>query len=79
MSQPAPGSPAKRSRRELARTLVLVGLAILITLFAVLNLSSVEVDWILGSGHAPLIVVIAISFLAGVVCTYLAERRARRR
>lgn len=79
MSQPAPEPSAKRSRRELARTVGLVTVAILITLFAVLNLGSVEVDWIFGSGDAPLIVVIAISFLGGVVFTYLAERRSRRR
>ena len=78
MSQPAPGAPQKRSRRELARTVGLVVLAVFITLFAVLNLGSVEVDWIFGSGTVPLIVVIAVSFLVGVVFTYLAERRARR-
>ena len=54
-------------------------LAIIATLFAVLNLNSVKVDWILGSGRAPLIVVIVISLLIGVVFTYIAERRAGRR
>ncbi len=79
MSQPAPGPPQKRSRRELARTGGFVVLAVFITLFAVLNLESVEVNWIFDSGQVPLIVVIAVSFLIGVVLTYLAERRARRR
>ncbi|HTR73306.1 MAG TPA: LapA family protein [Solirubrobacteraceae bacterium] len=79
MSQPAPGPPQKRSRRELARTAGFVVLAVFITLFAVLNLESVEVNWIFDSGQVPLIVVIAVSFLIGVVLTYLAERRARRR
>lgn len=79
MSQPAPGPPQKPSRREIARTAGLVVLAILITLFAVLNLESVKVNWIFGSGDAPLIVVIVISLLVGIVLTYLAERRARRR
>jgi uncharacterized integral membrane protein len=79
MSQPPPGPPQKRSRRELARTAGLVVLAVFITLFAVLNLESVEVDWIFGSGQVPLIIVIAVSFLIGVVFTYLAERRSRRR
>jgi uncharacterized integral membrane protein len=68
-----------RSRRERGRTGLLVVLAIIATLFAVLNVNSVKVDWILGSGSAPLIVVIVISLLIGVVFTHFAERRAGRR
>jgi uncharacterized integral membrane protein len=74
-SKPRP----ERSRRELARTGALVVLAVLITLFAVLNLKSVRVDWIFGSGHAPLIVVIVISLLVGIVLTHFAERRVGKR
>ena len=51
----------------------------LITLFAVLNLDEVKVDWIVGSGHAPLIIVIVISLLVGLVIARLAERLAARR
>jgi lipopolysaccharide assembly protein A len=47
--------------------------------FAVVNLNQVKVDWIAGSGHAPLIVVIVISLLVGVVFTHLAERVGRKR
>jgi uncharacterized integral membrane protein len=64
--------------RERGRTLVLVVLAVLITLFAVLNLRDVKVDWIFGSSRAPLIVVIVISLLVGIVITYIAERRVRK-
>ncbi len=49
------------------------------TLFAVLNLNKVEVNWIIGKGHAPLIVVIALSVLVGVVFTHFAERRSAKR
>jgi uncharacterized integral membrane protein len=70
---------SKRSSRELVRTGSMVGLAVLATLFAVLNSNEVKVKWIIGSGHAPLIVVIVISLLAGIVLTYLAERIRRRR
>jgi putative membrane protein len=56
-----------------------VVLAVLATLFAVLNLGKVKVDWIFGSGHAPLIVVIVLSVLVGAVFMYLAERRIGRR
>jgi len=54
-------------------------LAILITLFAVLNLDEVKVDWIFGSGRAPLIIVIVISLLLGIVLTYFVDRMARKR
>ncbi len=49
------------------------------TLFAVLNLNKVEVNWIFGKGHAPLIVVIVLSVLVGVVFTHFAERRSAKR
>ncbi len=69
----------RRSPRESARTGAIVVLAILITLFAVLNLGDVKVNWIVGSGRAPLIIVIVVSLLVGIVLTHFAERRARRR
>jgi uncharacterized integral membrane protein len=70
---------AKRGRSELARSGALVVLAVLITLFAVLNLKDVRVDWIFGSGRAPLIIVIVLSLLVGILLTYFAERVARKR
>ena len=74
-----PKPKPKRSRRELARTGGLVLLAVLATLFAVLNLETVEVDWIFGSGRAPLIIVIAISVLVGALLAHFGERRLGRR
>lgn len=56
-----------------------VCVAALVILFAVLNTSSVEVNWIVGKGSAPLIVVIGISVLIGIVCCYLVERLRTRR
>lgn len=76
-SSTGPKKP-RRSRSDIARTVLWVALAVLITLFAVLNLKSVKVDWIFGSSDAPLIVVIVISLLVGVLLTHLAERRARK-
>jgi uncharacterized integral membrane protein len=73
------GKAGKRDPREFARTAALVGLAVLITLFAVLNVDQVKVNWIFGSGRAPLIIVIVVSLLVGIVLTYFAERLARRR
>jgi len=72
-------SGARRSTKETARTGSMVALAILITLFAVFNLNEVKVNWIFGSGKAPLIIVIVISLLVGIVLTYAAERIIHRR
>ena len=56
----------------------MVVLAVLITLFAVFNLDQVKVNWVVGSGRAPLIIVIVISLLVGIVLTYFVDRRSRR-
>jgi uncharacterized integral membrane protein len=66
-------------KRDQARTAALVILAVIITLFAVLNTKEVTVNWIVGSGRAPLIIVIVISLLVGIILTYFADRRAAKR
>jgi uncharacterized integral membrane protein len=63
------------SRREQARTLVVVALAGLGVLFAVLNFDHVRVNWLFGTWSTPLIVVIAISFLLGSGVGFLVARR----
>jgi uncharacterized integral membrane protein len=68
----------KRSPRENARLALAVVLAVFGTLFAVLNLDKVKVDWIVTTGRSPLIVVIVISFLLGVAVDRIAALRARR-
>ena len=80
-TQPANHQPAKakRDRREVARGLAMVVLAAIFIAFALLNLKEVRVDWIVGSGRAPLIIVIVISLLVGIVLTYFAERVSRKR
>jgi uncharacterized integral membrane protein len=50
---------------------------VLITLFAVLNVGEVEVNWIFGSSRAPLIVVIVVSLLVGILITHFAGLRWR--
>ncbi len=69
---------SKRRRADRLRTGGMIALAVLVTVFGVLNLEEVKVDWVLGSGHAPLIVVIVISVVVGIVLTYMAERLHRR-
>jgi uncharacterized integral membrane protein len=78
--QEEPQQPVqRRSRRESARTVAVVVLAVLITVFAVKNGKEVSVDWIVGSGKAPLIIVIVISLLVGMVLAYFSRRISRRR
>ena len=79
MSNPPVTQSPKRSRRERGRTGLLVALAVLFTVFAVLNVEKVSVNWIIGTTRTPLIIVIAVSLLVGVVLTHLAERRAAKK
>jgi uncharacterized integral membrane protein len=72
-------SPERRTSKELARNVVAGVLGVYIVVFAVLNLDDVQVDWVFGSGRAPLIIVIVISLLVGIVLTYFAQRRTRKR
>lgn len=69
---------SRRTSKELVRTGLIVVLAVYFTLFAVLNLDDIKVNWVFGSGHAPLIIVIVICLLVGIVLTYFAERRGKR-
>jgi uncharacterized integral membrane protein len=41
--------------------------------------NQVKVNWIFGSGKAPLIIVIVVSLLVGIVLTHFAERRSAKR
>jgi uncharacterized integral membrane protein len=63
----------------MARTGGLVVLAVLMTLFAVLNVKDVEVNWIFGKTETPLIIVIVVSLLVGILLTHFAELRYRRK
>ncbi len=69
----------RRSRGELSRTIAIVVLAIAVILFAVKNLKQVKVNWVVGSGSAPLIIVILITLLVGIVISHLGGRLSRRK
>jgi uncharacterized integral membrane protein len=58
-------------RRQVA-ALVLAGTG---GVFAAVNLDEVKVNWILGTWRTPLIVVIALSMVAGAGLGYLVSRR----
>jgi uncharacterized integral membrane protein len=79
MAERTPESPAKRSRTEETRQLLLGALILIAVLFAALNLDDVEVDLIFGSPEMPLIFVIVACLLLGALIDRLLARRTRRR
>ena len=68
------------NRRERARLLAAAILGALIAVFAVVNLNDVKVHWIFTTGQTPLILVIALTFVLGVIADRLVilARRKRR-
>jgi len=75
-SQEDAKAPARRDRARLIAGLILGGVGLA---FALVNLGNVKVDWIVGSAHSPLILVIAVSVLIGVGIDRIAVSRARKR
>ena len=68
--------PARRDRVRSIAGLILGGVGLA---FALVNLGNVKVDWIVGSAHSPLILVIAVSVLIGVGIDRIVVSRARKR
>ena len=57
---------------------ILRAIGLIIVVFAVINRHEVKVNWLLGTWETPLIVVIAVSFLAGAAIGAFASRRRYR-
>lgn len=79
----APGDRHKgevaRDRKARARIVAAAVLAVLLTLFAVLNGQTVRVHFIFTTARVPMIVVIVVCAVIGVVVGWLiARRRAAR-
>jgi uncharacterized integral membrane protein len=75
--QPRGRTPAQR--RERARLISAAVLGAVVAAFALLNLGDVKVHWLITTGRTPLIVVIALSFLLGVIVDRLVIRARRKR
>jgi uncharacterized integral membrane protein len=71
--------PTGPDRRERARMIALGLIGAILVVFAVINVNSVEVHWLVTSGRAPLIVVIVLAFLLGFGADRLLVIRARRK
>ena len=70
------GGPLARENRRLVYGLVI---GALVAAFAVANLDDVQVNWIVGKGQTPLIIVIAVTFLLGALAGWAADVSRRRR
>ena len=70
---------ARRSRQESARLIAVAILAVLATLFAVLNLNQVKVHLLFGAPKLPLIVVIVVCLLIGALFGTVLVRQGRGR
>ena len=77
---PQPKVRAFLANREGLRLVGAGLLGVLITVFAVLNLDSVDVNWLLGTWSTPLIVVIAVAAVFGMLIDrFLLLRSGRRK
>ena len=76
------GDGKATSSRDKARLALWALLVVLVTVFAVLNTGSVEVDWVFGTFSTPLIVLIVVclglGLAIGLLSARLSERRRRR-
>ncbi len=75
-----PTTRGKRSNAETTRIALALVLGGLLAVFAVLNTSQVEVNWIFGTAETPLIIVIVVCLLLGFAAgSGLAHKGARAR
>jgi uncharacterized integral membrane protein len=72
---PARQSEKGLSKREQTRLAVALVAGALAVLFAVLNFDKVKVNWIFGTWSTPLVLVIAVSFLLGMLVGVFVWRR----
>jgi lipopolysaccharide assembly protein A len=84
MSDPTERTPVKRredkpDKSGTTRLAVAATLGGIATIFAVVDLDDVEVNWLVGSWQTPLILVIVVSILLGAALDRVLVRRQRKR
>jgi uncharacterized integral membrane protein len=74
-------APERRrvTRREQGRLVAALVVAVLVTLFCVLNTAEVKVNWIVTTTRTPLIVLIIVSLVIGTAFGWFAHVGRRRR
>ena len=71
------GGEADASKRDQARQITTIALAVLVVVFALLNLRQVKVNFIVTTTRAPLIIVIVACLAVGLTLGLIAGRRRR--
>lgn len=76
---PAKTEPAKPPARRSQRPKLIVAAALggVVTVFALLNIDDVEVNWVFGTWSTPLILVVALAFAAGMAIDRALVMRSR--
>jgi uncharacterized integral membrane protein len=69
------------SKREIvtSKTVAAVAVAVLLIAFGLSNRKDVPVDWLVGTSHTPLILVILVSALLGAILGGAAVRKSSRK
>jgi uncharacterized integral membrane protein len=67
--------PARRSQRP--KLVAAAALGAVITVFALLNIDEVDVNWAFGTWSTPLILVVALAFAAGMAIDRVLVMRSR--
>jgi len=78
VSAPPPEGPSRRETVT-AKTVAAVAVAILLIAFGLSNRDDVPVDWLVGTTHTPLIVVVVVSAVLGAILGAAAVRKSSRR
>jgi uncharacterized integral membrane protein len=76
--EPTPAALPARRRRDRARTLGAVAVAVVATVFVVSNTQEVKIHWVFGTSRAPLIIALAVALVLGAALGGFAARRVRR-
>ena len=78
VSTPPPEGPSKREIIT-SKTVAAVAVAVLLIAFGLSNRDDVPVDWLVGTSHTPLILVILVSAVLGAILGGAAVRKSSRK
>jgi uncharacterized integral membrane protein len=76
---PASSATPQRKRRDQARLVVAIVVAVVATLFIANNTQRVTIDWVVATTDAPLVLALGIAVLLGAALGALAVRQRRRK
>jgi uncharacterized integral membrane protein len=74
-----PPAAAEHSRRDRARLIGGVVVAVVALAFILSNTQKVKIHWVLGTTQTPMIIALAVTLLLGIGLGWFAARQERRR